>query len=78
MQDGPVRTHAVAALDRCHEVPERGTKLREFHTSLILGERGCGLQGLAELVRALSELNRRLGVEHGAALLRGELIKQEA
>jgi hypothetical protein len=46
------------------------TKLRDLHPTLILGERSCGLQSLAELVGALSELNRRLGVKYDAALLR--------
>ena len=78
MQDGPVRPHAVAALDRCHEVLEGVTKLRDLHPTLVLGERSCGLQSLAELVGAFSELNGRLGVKHGAALLRGELIQKQA
>ena len=68
----------MATLNRCHEVLEGVTKLRDLHPTLVLGERGCGLQSLAELVGALSELSRRLGVEHGATLLRGELIQQQA
>ena len=37
VQDGPVRPHAVAALDRCHEVLEGVTKRRDLHPMLILG-----------------------------------------
>ncbi len=66
----PIRTQAVTVLDRSHEVSEGVEKLRDLQPTLVLGERSCGLQSRVELVGALSELSRRLGVKHGAALLR--------
>ena len=77
VQDGPVRTHTVTILDRSHEITEGVAKLCDLRPTLVLGERSCGLQRCAELVGALCELSRRLGVKHGAALLRGKLIKQQ-
>ncbi len=78
VQDGPVQTHAVTVLARSHEISEGVAKLCDLHPTLVLAERNCGPQRCAELVGALCELSRRLDVKHGAALLRGELIKQQA
>ncbi len=74
---GPIRTHAAAALDRVHELSERAAELRESGSMLGLGEQSRRRQRFEELMSALSKLDRRVGVEHDAALFRGELVEQQ-